>query len=129
MRCHIGNAARDGAEQRHWFVGHFLGAEHGIRASDEVEIKWALHPAGERRPQAVTGETRTTALILVSGRYRIALSTGSHVLSEPGDYAMWGPGVDHTWEAIEDSTVITVRWPSAAADGGLGDPGGSRPSG
>jgi hypothetical protein len=25
---------------------------------------------------------------------------------------MWGPGVDHSWEALEDSVVLTVRWPS-----------------
>jgi len=24
---------------------------------------------------------------------------------------MWGPGVDHSWEALEESTVLAVRWP------------------
>jgi quercetin dioxygenase-like cupin family protein len=48
----------------------------------------------------------------VKGRFRIELSVGSFVLAEPGDYALWGPGIDHWWVAEEESTVITVRWPS-----------------
>jgi hypothetical protein len=59
----------------------------------------------------VTGETRTTVMILVAGKCHIELSTGgSFVLADPGDYAMWGPGIDHTWDIVDDSTIITVRW-------------------
>ena len=34
------------------------------------------------------------------------------VLAERGDYVVWGPGVDHSWCAEEESVVLTVRWPS-----------------
>jgi hypothetical protein len=114
---HVGNAMRDGVSTRWWFVGPFLGQAAGIRASD-VEIKWLSHSAGDRRAQPVTGETRTTVMILVAGKCQIELDTGSFVLSQPGDYAMWGPGVDHTWDIIDDSTLISVRWcpPSALPD-------------
>ncbi len=26
---------------------------------------------------------------------------------------MWGSGIDHSWTALADSTMLTVRWPSA----------------
>jgi quercetin dioxygenase-like cupin family protein len=37
---------------------------------------------------------------------------GDHALEKEGDYAVWGPGIDHSWKAEEDSILITVRWPS-----------------
>jgi quercetin dioxygenase-like cupin family protein len=58
------------------------------------------------------GQQRTTLVLLVSGRHRVDLSTGVVVLQRPGDYVVWGPGIDHTWQTEEDSVVITVRWPS-----------------
>lgn len=114
MQWHVGNAVRDGANSRGWFVGPFLTRDAGIRASGDLEIKWAKHRAHDRRAHVVTGETRTTVLILVEGKCRVELSTGSFVLSEPGDYATWGPAIDHTWEIIDDSTIITVRWWSSS---------------
>ena len=36
-------------------------------------------------------------------------------LERAGDYAVWGPGIDHTWQAEADAVVITVRWPSLPA--------------
>jgi hypothetical protein len=112
---YVGNAVRDGTQTRGWVVGHFLvGSEAGIRTSPHVEIKWGVHPAGERRVDMVTGDTRTTVLLLVSGRFEIELDGVAHVLHEAGDYAMWGPGVDHVWQAHEDTVVLTVRWPSVA---------------
>jgi quercetin dioxygenase-like cupin family protein len=62
----------------------------------------------------VTDEQRTTLLLLVSGRFRIDLSVGSFILESEGDYALWGPGVNHHWQAEKDTVVITVRWPSVS---------------
>jgi quercetin dioxygenase-like cupin family protein len=36
----------------------------------------------------------------------------SVTLQRQGDYVVWGKGTDHSWQAEDDSTVITVRWPS-----------------
>jgi glyoxylate utilization-related uncharacterized protein len=111
---HVGNAARDGSDRRGWLIGHFLDDPTDVRSSDAVEIKWGMHPAGEGRNQWNKGEQRTTALLLIRGRFRLDLSVGTFVLAEQGDYAIWGPGVDHTWHAEEDSIVVTIRWPSLA---------------
>lgn len=69
--------------------------------------------AGNERANWHDDEKRTTVLLLISGRFRIDLSVESHVLAHPGDYAMWGPGIGHSWHAEEDSVVVTVRWPGS----------------
>lgn len=82
------------------------------RCSADVEVKWGVHPAGDERGSWQGEEKRITLVLLVEGRFHIDLSVVSHVLGRSGDYAMWGPGIGHSWRAEEDSVVITVRWPS-----------------
>lgn len=108
-----GNAAEDGRENRGWVLGHFIDPAEGVRSSKDVEVKWGIHPAGEKRAAWTAEDQRTTLVFLVSGNFRIDLSEGSIPLERQGDYAVWGPGVDHAWEAITDSVVVTVRWPSS----------------
>jgi quercetin dioxygenase-like cupin family protein len=111
---HFGNAAKDAQERRGWIVGHFMD-DGDIRQSEGVEIKWGVHPSGDERADWQGDESRTTVLLLVKGRFRISLSGDSFVLEQEGDYAMWGPGIGHSWHAEEDTVVITVRWPSTSA--------------
>ena len=108
---YVGNAGVDGALDHGWLVGHFKDAADP-RHSEAVEVKWGVHSPGEERVAWVTGETRTTLLLLVSGRFRVELRDRSVLLERCGDYVMWGPGVDHSWRAEEESVVLTVRWPS-----------------
>lgn len=107
---HVGNANDDAGSHRGWFVGHFM--DDDARRSDDVEIKWGVHAAGEKRADHQVDEHRTTVLLLVRGRFRIDLSAGSHVLEREGDYVVWTAGIGHSWQAEADSVVITVRWPS-----------------
>jgi len=108
---HIGNAAEESHGRRGWLVGHFI-PDGDVRHSSEVEIKWGEHHAGEQRESWQGDEARTTVLLLIEGRFRIDLSVATHVLTRPGDYAMWGPGIGHSWQAEKDSVVLTIRWPS-----------------
>jgi len=108
---HVGNAGRDATADYGWLLGHFKDVSDP-RHSDAVEVKWGVHPAGDRRAAWVRGEERTALLVLVSGRFRMDFPDGSVTLGEPGDYVVWGKGVDHSWYAEEDSVEITVRWPS-----------------
>jgi hypothetical protein len=79
----------------------------------DVEVKWGIHPAGETRPEWTADDQRTTLVLLVEGNFRIDLTEATVNLARQGDYAMWGPGIDHSWEALTDSIVLTVRWPSS----------------
>ncbi|POX58767.1 signal peptidase I [Streptomyces sp. Ru62] len=108
---YVGNAGRDAALDRGWLLGHFKDASDP-RHSEDVEIKWGVHPRGDERAQWVTGEERTALLVLISGRFRVELPGRSVVLAQQGDYVVWGRGVDHSWFAEEESVVLTVRWPS-----------------
>jgi len=112
---HRGNANVEGADRRGWLIGHFIDDPADIRATKDVEIKWATHPAGDERASWVTDEYRTTVLLLVRGRFRVNLPDESVLLETEGDYVMWGAGIDHSWRADEDSVVVTVRWPSLEA--------------
>nr|WP_062330272.1 hypothetical protein [Herbidospora sakaeratensis] len=110
-RVYVGNANADALLDRGWLLGHFRPSGDA-RHSDEVEIKWGVHPAGEERTQWVRGESRTAMIVLISGRFRMELPDRSVVLEKQGDYLVWGHGVDHSWVAEEESVVLTVRWPS-----------------
>jgi quercetin dioxygenase-like cupin family protein len=114
----VGNATADGAAYRGWFIGNFVASELGLRASDQVEIKWGTHRQGERRGAWAVSRQATSMSLLVRGAIRIFFEDGSEaLLSEPGDYALWAPGVAHRWVIEQDETVIlTVRWPSLAGD-------------
>lgn len=110
---YVGNAAVDAAGDRGWLLGHFK--PYGdARHSDDVEIKWGVHPRGDQRAEWVSGEKRTALLVLISGRFRVELPGRSVLLANQGDYVVWGRGVDHSWYAEEESVVMTVRWPSVA---------------
>jgi len=108
-----GNAAEDGrGDARGWILGHFLDSSNGVRSTDDVEVKWGIHPAGDKRSEWTTDDQRTTMVLLVDGHFTVSLTDGRVELNKQGDYAVWGPGIDHSWEAEEDSVVLTVRWPS-----------------
>ena len=95
-----------------WFVGSFIDEKLGLRHSDDVELKWCKHVAGEERSEWVTGEARTTIGILISGKFEMIFRNQTITASKPGDFVMWGKGTDHKWRAVEDSVWLTVRWPS-----------------
>ncbi len=108
-----------------WFVGSFdeirAGGYNGLRASDDVEVKWYEHPKGQE--SGVRPISKGLSLsILVDGLFGIwfcepepgddAKPTGDwkqFILKDRGDYLIWGPGLFHKWQAIEPSIILSVR--------------------
>jgi hypothetical protein len=109
------NAIDDGAPHRGWFVGHFVDPAAGVRHSLDVEVKCSHHPAGDTSSSTVVGDWRSTLTLLVHGRFAVWLDGEQTVLERPGDYVIWSPAPDrwHSWRALADSVMLTVRWPSA----------------
>jgi hypothetical protein len=125
-----GNAADDGAPFNGWFVGDLpawlrergLGSDEavaaaGMRASNLVEVKWGVHPAGVPRPGGwVASSGITTLSVLISGEFEIRFRSAQGepervvTLRRVGDYVLSGAEYEHTWRAIEDSVVLSVRW-------------------
>ena len=112
----VGNAAVDGSSRWGWFIGHFIEPSDSPRSTSDVEVKWATHKAGEGRSEWAVNASATTLSIVISGCFRLQFSDREVVLSQPGDYALWLPGVPHWWLAESDCTVLTVRWPSKPGD-------------
>jgi hypothetical protein len=109
---YVGRAVPDGAANQGWLLGHFMPPGELLH-SEAVEVKWGVHPPGERRAAWATAETRTALLVLIRGSFDIELRDRTVLLREPGDYVVWGPGEDHSWQAGDVETVVlTVRWPS-----------------
>lgn len=118
----IGNAIRDGAANRQWFLGPFLDDPAGLRKTNHLEVKWGVHPRGAARADWAPAGSTLTLSVLVRGRFQLefrrpgaVVETRRVVLADEGDYALWSPEVEHSWLALDDSVVLTVRWPDAVA--------------
>jgi hypothetical protein len=109
-QVYVGSAPADAPANHGWLLGHFLPGDDP-RHSDDIEIKWGIHPAGDERAQWVTEDHRTAAILLISGRFRIDLPDRTVLLARQGDYVVFH-ATAHTWRAEEESLVVTVRWPS-----------------
>ena len=97
-------------------MGHFVTPPNDPRSTSIMELKWAVHAAGDCRRQWAMNVDATTVSILIQGRFRLQFPEQEVVLSRDADYVLWDPGVPHCWSAESDSTVLTIRWPSRAGD-------------
>jgi quercetin dioxygenase-like cupin family protein len=73
-------------------------------------MKWGVHRKGESRRAWAVGRPDWSLSILVSGHFTITFVDSAYELTSPGDFVIWGPGVEHSWNAHADSVVVTVRW-------------------
>ncbi|MCA1995363.1 MAG: signal peptidase I [Coleofasciculus sp. S288] len=112
----FGNASVEGANRWGWFLGHFITPTDDPRSTPLLEVKWGVHKAGDGRNQWATNVEAATLSILINGRFRLQFPDQEFLLSREGDYVLWSAGVSHYWSAEEDSTVLTVRWPSKPED-------------
>jgi hypothetical protein len=113
---YFGNAKVDQAPGAGWFVGQFIPAEFGLRHQTDVELKWGVHPDGEKRPQPWANQNGTTISVLIEGSLKITFYVDGGqkevMLRTKGDYVAFGPEVVHSWEAVGDTIVLSVRFPS-----------------
>lgn len=109
-----GNAASDTAATRGWLLGNFV-PRGNLRHTDNVEVKWATHRAGEVRSGWTPADGTTTLCLLVSGTFELIFRNERRTLREPGDYVLWGPDEAHTWQAPADCITLTIRWRAGAA--------------
>lgn len=105
---------------RGWFVGQFVAESGSFRRRHDIELKWGIHKRGEKRTARVIYKRSTTIAISINGTCRIDLGNGnentSEFLAKPGDYVIIPPLIEHTWEAVSDCVVLTVRTPSVPGD-------------
>lgn len=115
-----GNAASESHlnSRRGWFIGQFMPSENGLKKTDDVEVKWGVHQKNDARITEGLNSEATSLSILISGLFVLDFPHLQQTvqLQEIGDYVLWSPGVSHTWKAIEESVILTVRWPSIVKD-------------
>ena len=113
---YFGNAAADQVRGTGWFVGQFVPAEQGLRHQTDVELKWGIHKDGEKRKVPWANGNATTISVLIKGTLHVTfhLNETSKVVSlqQEGDYIVFGPQVVHSWEAVGETIVVSVRYPS-----------------
>jgi hypothetical protein len=116
---YFGNAKADQVRGSGWFVGQFVPAELGLRHQTDVELKWGIHPDGQRRSRPWANQNGTTISVLIEGSLKVTFhidGTRQEVtLRTKGDYVAFGPEVVHSWEAAGDTIVLSVRFPSVEA--------------
>jgi hypothetical protein len=112
-----GNTRIDGASRRGWFIGRFINDDAYCQTHD-VEVKWGVHAPGEKNDIFAADQVARSMSVLIRGRFRLTFRRGEQmediVLQNEGDYAVWLPGLEHTWVAEGDpeTVILTVRWPS-----------------
>ncbi len=112
-----GNAYLDGEQYRTWFIGHFVGQDqHSLRRTRHVEVQLRQHPKGNRKQGWSSHRSAHSLVLLIRGHFVLEFPHKKVELLHEGDYSLWPPGVPHTWEAKEDTLVVTVRWPSLSGD-------------
>ena len=91
------------------------GAEGALFTN--LAVKWFQHdPAddprwGEGKPLS---SGRTLSLLTGAGAFELRFRRGAGscllLLDQPGDFALWGEGLEHSWRVLRPSTLLTLRW-------------------
>ena len=74
-------------------------------------------PPGRRKAaQPWASQNGATISVLIEGSLELTFHIGNSqeevILRTKGDYVIFGPEVVHSWEAIGDTIVLSVRFPS-----------------
>ncbi len=114
-----GNAAAEAITNKTgWFLGHFISPSLGLKRNFNVEVKWGIHKKGEKKATTTMNLRSTTLALLIRGKFSIHFPVlkQSVILEKEGDYVIFANNVLHSSESLDDSLIITVRWPSIKND-------------
>ncbi len=97
-----------------WFIGHFI-KKGSIFHTNDFEVKWGVGKKGEFKKGLSSKKSAKTIGILIRGKVsmRFPETKEEVIMSKTGDYVIYDAHeVNHEIEALKDSTIITIRWPS-----------------
>ena len=103
--------------KRGWFMGHFI-SEKCFFHNKDFEIRCANHKKGDKKENTVANIKSKSISILINGKcvIRFPQQNKEIILSKQGDFVFWNSKVYHNSEVLEDSTILTIRWPSIPDD-------------
>ena len=108
-----GNAIDASKDTRGWFLGYFMPDEDNPLRTSDLELKWYTHTKGETRDTWAPANSVKTLNILIRGHFVLLFPNQEIALEKEGDFVLFGPGTPHSFRSVEESLVLTVRWPSA----------------
>jgi hypothetical protein len=110
----IGRKAGKIPSRKDWFLGHFIKRGSPFHTT-AFELKWCDCKKGWKKVGTRKDITKTL-LILISGRFRVTFTEteNSCILSKKGDF-LYYQSKPHLGEALKDSLLLVVRWPSIKA--------------
>ena len=111
MDIEFGNIETKPNGARGWIFGPFVPDPSPFK-TEHFSVKWAILSKGDARTELGVDPVQRSVTVLISGKFKINFPESSTdvVLEKEGDYAYWGPGVGHTWVALEESKTVTFRW-------------------
>jgi len=113
---YLGNAALDQVRETGWFIGQFVPPELGLRHQTDLEMKWGMHPDGDKRVRPWAHGRATTISVLIRGKLIVSFhatdGAQTATLATEGDYLVYRPDVVHSWEAVGETLVLSIRFPS-----------------
>lgn len=130
IEIEFGNAGSVETNNTGWFIGFSEWSKSGLASLRHMPenldasglcVKWFFHakgdPNGEQKP---ISKGRTISLLVgAPSEFRLEFSrsisfepseTNAFVLREPGDFAIWGPGIYHRAFGLQNACLLTIRW-------------------
>ena len=101
-------------DTRGWFIGHFI-KKGSIFHTGDFEVKWGIGKKGQLKKGLHSKKSAKTFDILIKGKVsmRFPKTKKEVIMDKMGDYVIYDAcEIDHETEALEDSTIITIRWAS-----------------
>lgn len=100
-----------------WFIGHFIENNEFFKTQD-FEVAWKVHKKGDKNESIAKNKIAKTLSVLIKGKclWTFPEKNNQIILENEGDYIFWDSGIAHSWEILEDSTILTIRWPSINGD-------------
>jgi len=100
--------------ERGWVLGHFTKIPE--LNTQDLEVQFVKLQASSEKNGISKQKKAKTLSLLVSGKMEIYFKDETVRLEKEGDFVIFDKGVDHSWKVLEDSTILSVRWPSLPGD-------------
>jgi len=112
-----GNCEGEKNKHRGWITGHFIDKSSPLHTQD-LEIKWGEHKKGEAKENPAANNQSKTLAILIYGQFQFDFPNDKKqiVLNKKGDYVFFNAKINHSWQCLKNSLVLTIRWPSLPND-------------
>lgn len=109
----FGNLEKKVESHNGWVIGYFIEKTSPLH-SEDIEVKYHIAKKGEENESKSVASRSRSLTILVRGKFRIHFPKQglTYVLEKEGDFIFWDPFIEHGWDVLEDSVLITVRWSS-----------------